>query len=478
MQINYGENKSIDISVPQNCLVVNAPATEGVETKQLLRQALNAPLGLPGIKQCLTPDDTVTIALGGNIPHEGEVVAAVLEKLEEAGVQPENITLLSYGGKYRENAKESVSESDAAESEFNGKIKRYVHYTDQPQAYTIVSTTESGEPLAFVRPMVESDIIIPIGVADALTNHSSGTSRFGVFSSIYPRYAMKDALSRFEHPALFGLNRINSEDALPEDVQNNISHYRPTALDEYMDLEDMSRRRWEKVAGIADPRAKKIYSNARTDSEDPFEGKTSAEIRELLYNETQAAGWELGVVMLMEVVPGAGNSLAKVFFGLPAEVEKDVNNFIQTHNKALDKAAISGIGKLKFNRKPAKILCAFNAPRNCQSWANAVETLEAAAEKGTDGCPLFFCGDVSEPLGKGFQFLSEADSFLAGNKAAISAALFNENFEDSLAALRWIRLVEFHKIFWMSNLSDEIIESLGGTPVKNGEEMERILNSY
>lgn len=470
MQILYGKNKSISLDVPSSCLVISNPVGSEKSVEQLVQDAISRPIGLPGLENCFTSDDKVAIALGEGVSHQDEILPVLIDQLLVNGVKKENITIVVFGGKTSPESKTPKAfPSDSPLSEYN----IHVHYTDQPQAYTIVSSMESGEPLAFVRPIVEADVVIPVGVADPVSSASPWASRLGVFSSVYPRFAMKEAHARFEHPTVFGLDAPDESQDVPDDVRDNIANKRRTAQDEYDDLEEMVRMEWEK----GNEEGKDESGNREWEIGNSSQNASQKNLatRKDLAEEARQAGWELGVYLLMEIIPGAGDSIAHIVFGVPDEVEKEVKRIHSDYVKGFDKSIASGVGKIKFTRKPKQVLCAVGGDERRQTWLNVIEALEAAAEKSSDNSSIFLCADVAEPFGPGFKVIMDGSDLLAGDISAVAATLYNQSFPDSLLALRWLRLVERHRIYWLSNLENETIEKLGSVPLESVDQLQRAL---
>lgn len=474
MKILYGKNKSISLDVPSSCLVVSNPAGSELSVEQLAQDAVSHPLGLPGLSNCFTADDSVAIALGEGVVHQDEILPVLIDQLLLNGIQKEKITLVVFGGKTRDGSSSDDFKPFSPDSPLS-KYNVHVHYTDQPQAYTIVSAMESGEPLAFVRPIVEADVVIPVGVADPVSCASPWSSRFGVFSSVYPRFSMKEAHERFEHPSVFGLDAPDESQDVPDDVRDNISNKRRTAQDEIDDLEEMARIQWEEGELSRNKEERRAFNDS-SDREDEISDREKFSLtRTKLADEARQAGWELGVVLLMEIVPGAGDAVANIVFGTPDCVEKEVERIHSVCVKAFDKSIVSGIGKLKFSRKPKQILCAVGGDENRQTWLNAIEALETAAEKGTENSDIYLCADISQPVGSGFKVVMDGSDLLAGAISSVASTLYSERFPDSLLALRWLRLVDRHRIFWLSNLDSETIEKLGAVPVESVDQLQRAL---
>ena len=473
MQLLYGKNKSASLDVPSSCLVVSNPVGSEQSVEQLAQDAVSHPLGLPGLGGCFTEDDSVAIALGEGVVHLDEILPVLIDQLLVNGVKKENVTIVVFGGKTSPERKTPVAfPSNSPLSGYNV----HVHYTDEPQAYTIVSAMESGEPLAFVRPIVEADVVIPIGVADPVSSASPWTSRFGVFSSVYPRFSMKEAHARFEHPTVFGLDAPDESQDVPEEVRDNISNKRRTAQDEIDDWEEMARIQWEEGAEEGN---REWGIGNREDSSTPYSllptPSTPLSNRQRLAEEARQAGWELGVVLLMEIIPGAGDGVANVVFGTPDSVEKEVERIHAQYVKGFDKPVVSGVGKIKFTRKPKQILCAVGGEESRQTWLNVIESLETAAEKGADGSSIYLCADVAQPIGPGFKVIMAGSDLLAGDISAVAATLYDQKFPDSLLALRWLRLAERHRIYWLSNLENDTIEKLGAVPLESVDQLQRAL---
>lgn len=60
-----------------------------------VRVALEHPFGFPALRRALTPDDRVTIVVDERLPHLAELLVPLLEHIQNAGVSPESMTLLS-----------------------------------------------------------------------------------------------------------------------------------------------------------------------------------------------------------------------------------------------------------------------------------------------------------------------------------------------------------------------------------------------
>lgn len=485
VRLFYGKDRSVELTVPPQSLVIsNTPGTHS-SSEAAVQAALNAPLGLPPLGQCVTPDDKIVLPVGADIPCESTVLSQTVGKLIEIGIQPENITVLFWENEQEtseDGAEKRIEGKTVAGKTVEGEAKSFEkplppgvvvhrHRTSDPQSYEILATTESGDPLAFARPLVEADVVIPIGTFEPTIADQATSEHLGIFSALYPRFSTQDVQERFKNPVLFNLLEKELPD-LPDAVVENLTESPAQPLDEYAELEEMSQMRWEKISGVKDQRPPQKGKPPLTEQE-RFESRSPEYYRTQRKSEVEQSGWSLGVVLSMIVVPGPGDSIDDVYFGLPNEVEKKVELRKQTLRQ--QGATSRGIGKLRFQTRPKTVICCFNGAEKNQTWARLADLLESAAFQGADHCDLFLLADVSQDRGPGFELLREAADLLAGDLPAVSAKLYREKFRDSIAALRWIRVLQNHRIYWLSNLPDEIVESLGAIPVHNESEMNRAL---
>lgn len=500
MRIYFGKDRSVELTVPPKCLILsNAPGSVA-DSRLALQAALDQPLGLPPLERCITPDDKIVLAVGANVPCEPQVISSLSEKLLKTGIRAENITVLLWesetegdsenepggdsenkpGGdsdsELERSGEKRVSESDVAPTELEKLLPSGVvihrHKTSDPQSYEILATMDSGDPLAFVRPIVEADIVIPVGTYEP-TIVDQATDSLGVFSALYPRFSTKEVQERFQNPVLFNLIEKELPD-LPDAVLENLTETAVQPMDEYAELEEMSRMRWEKIAGTPDRRPDK-NKDRQPSEQDLYENRSPDYYRSRRKEEVQKSGWELGVILSMIVVPGPGDSIADVYFGLPREVEEKIEQ-----QKALQRQqeiSAQGIGKLKFQSRPKNVICGFNGAAAIQTWPRLTDLLESAAFQSANHSNIYLLADVCQKMGPGFQLLREAADLLAGNLQAVSAKLYRERFYDSVAALRWLRVLQSHRIYWLSRLPADVVEALGAIPVQNEAEMNRLLNA-
>jgi nickel-dependent lactate racemase len=94
--IAYGQ-RMLDIEIRDGNLIVGrrAPVAPNLaDPAQSLRDALEHPIDYPALRLALTPNDHVAIVVDEQMPHMAMLLVPLLEHIQQAGVQPESVTLI------------------------------------------------------------------------------------------------------------------------------------------------------------------------------------------------------------------------------------------------------------------------------------------------------------------------------------------------------------------------------------------------
>ncbi len=192
-KLRYGENAWIELEAaegttaarlgePRGCPVADIPAA--------VAEAIDSPLAYPPLRRATTPGDRVVVALSPGLPQADEVAAVVVEKLVDAGVHPDGVTVLhvedSAGGPQddpRQRLRPDLREH----------VGRQVHDPGNRAELAFLATSESGRPVLVNRALHEADLVVPIGgVLD-----ESAAGYFGVHGGLFPAFSDTETLSRF-----------------------------------------------------------------------------------------------------------------------------------------------------------------------------------------------------------------------------------------------------------------------------------------
>src|SRR5262245_42639207 len=86
---------------PEQVLALPQKAPSGTPA-ELIRAALEKPVGFEPLRRALTPDDHVAAVVDAKRPHLAELLTGLLEHLVSANVKPEAVTLVLQPGAKRQ----------------------------------------------------------------------------------------------------------------------------------------------------------------------------------------------------------------------------------------------------------------------------------------------------------------------------------------------------------------------------------------
>jgi nickel-dependent lactate racemase len=173
--IGYGL-EHVDYEVPAASLVAarrppTAPAI--ADLSRAVNDALETPNGFPALRKALTPDDHVVIVADDHLPHQREMLSAIVEYLIQARIQPGAITILY----------PSTNEAGLEAKVPNGlKIRVEVHDSSNRKKLSYLATTRRGRRLYLNRTAVDADQLIVLSARgyDPLLGYS------GTVGALFP----------------------------------------------------------------------------------------------------------------------------------------------------------------------------------------------------------------------------------------------------------------------------------------------------
>jgi len=140
-----------------------------------------------------TPADRVVLPLGPEVPHAGEIVAAVVRSLVEAGVQPDGVTVL------RTRPDAEANEGDPRPllpPPWAAQMSLVTHEPARRGELAYLASTEAGEPILLNRAITDADLVLPIGCFRS----GSAAGCYGVHSAVFPTFSDERTLRRFRSP--------------------------------------------------------------------------------------------------------------------------------------------------------------------------------------------------------------------------------------------------------------------------------------
>ena len=177
--------------------------------------------------------------------------------------------------------------------------------------------------------------------------------------------------------------------------------------------------------------------------------------------EIDEAGWQLGVGMTVQMVPGPGDSAAAVFAGEPGVVaESATAKYRDVWRRSVDDA-----GDL--------LIATVAGAAAEQSWENIGRALLAADEVLEPGGAIAICSELAESPGPSLLRLANNDE-----NERLERKLERDSLADSRTALAVCRALQRGPVYLHSQLHADLVESLGFAPIASEAELVRLAKSF
>ena len=191
--LHYG----LDASLGWDSLNGNAPTECGrpvglarSDIADAVTAALAEPLDYPALPLCVTPSDRVVLALDHGVPQIAEIAATIAKLLDEAGVDPDGITVLQ--------SPDDVSHGlgdprRLLPARLRERVRLVIHDPADRRNLAYLAATESGDPILLHRVLHEADVVLPVGCV----RRESAAGYFGIHSPIYPGFSDAHTQARY-----------------------------------------------------------------------------------------------------------------------------------------------------------------------------------------------------------------------------------------------------------------------------------------
>ncbi len=197
--LRYGMDSSFEIPCEADALF-ECRAPEGSPPADLaaaVGEALAAPLDFPPLAQATTPADRVVVALEPGLPCAAELVAAVVDSLLAAPVDPDGITVLQDPADARAGVADPRRLIPQA---FRERVALATHDPHDRNKLAYLAADDAGSPILLNRALHEADLVLPIGCL-----HSESTAGcFGLHGILFPGFSDRETQKRFRSPAALG----------------------------------------------------------------------------------------------------------------------------------------------------------------------------------------------------------------------------------------------------------------------------------
>lgn len=155
MELRVGRS-TWTVNIPPERLVElrRAPVPPSPERppRELVRAALDAPVGFESMRRAVAPGDRVVIVLDTNLPRAADLLAGVLDHLHTAGVPASDVTVLTPPGANQGWRDDLPVEFSAVTAE--------VHDPDDAKRHAYLATTKAERRVYLNRTLVEADFTV------------------------------------------------------------------------------------------------------------------------------------------------------------------------------------------------------------------------------------------------------------------------------------------------------------------------------
>ncbi len=180
-------------------------------------------------------------------------------------------------------------------------------------------------------------------------------------------------------------------------------------------------------------------------------------LRRELTDEADQVGWLLGVSLVVEAIPGPGESLLGVLAGEPASLAKAA----RTSYRSTWGDSAGGAARL--------VVATIEGGDEHQTWANLGHVLDAAGRLMDEGGAVAVCSTLSEPPGPTLRRL-------AGSRAPrrTLSQISREPPDDALPAIQLARALRRGRVYLLSDLDRTVVEDLDIAPLGDAAELSRL----
>ena len=161
--VAYGQ-KGLHIALPEQTHIIQSEPLDGLEDEQsAILHALRDPIGISPLRDCVSRGDKVVVThsdITRPVPND-RILPVILEELESAGVQREDITLLNALGTHRQQTDDELSMMLGEKIVSNYRCLQHNAFEDNN--LVSMGTTSLGNPVRLNKLLVESDFRVYTG---------------------------------------------------------------------------------------------------------------------------------------------------------------------------------------------------------------------------------------------------------------------------------------------------------------------------
>lgn len=204
------------------------------------------------------------------------------------------------------------------------------------------------------------------------------------------------------------------------------------------------------------------FSDAKT--RERFQTADSARVpvqRKRRREEAEEAAWLLGIQIVLQLVPGNGDSVLHVLAGRPESVAK--------RGRRLSDAA----WLCRVPRRASLVVATIAGGREQQTWENFARALSAALAAVADDGVILLCTDLRCPTGPALQLLASLNDAPEAIREIRRA-----RSPDAVSAALLVEARDRTQVYLLSGLDGETVEGLGVGYVSQEDEVEHLCQQF
>ena len=398
IQFPYGQESFLDLELPDES-VLYAHTQEAVENIPLpelpaaVNHALENPLNVPPLRECLMSDDHLVIPVAPEVPHIGTIVQAVLDHVFSASPEhrPKHATILQT--KTDEQIGAIRAALEALPPRLQKRVTLTTHRPDKKEEMAFLGVSETNETLVIHRELFDAEFVLPIGFF--LPKGTPGHA--GIHTAIYPTFSDGETHKRFKD---FG----------------------------------------------------------------PTLHATDHKLQHELEEETAEATRQLGVLCMLQVVPGVpapgSSGIAQILAGDYRDVESDGYSLYREIWTNLS------------NQRPQVVLASVTG-RESTSWHWAMRALECASKLADpDEGAIVLCTDLAGELPPEVEIYRQVQDLDPTEKF-----IRREELPEAALMIAGLRVIHDFRVFFVSNLDPDLLEEVGVFPLDDAGDLERLVKN-
>jgi nickel-dependent lactate racemase len=187
----------------------------------------------------------------------------------------------------------------------------------------------------------------------------------------------------------------------------------------------------------------------------------SASTKQRRVREATEADWFLGTRLVVQVIPGPGETIMQILAGDVDQVEPRAREICES------------LWCFQVPRRASMVVATLTGGKQQQSWSNFARALDSALRVVQDKGTIAICCDLSARPGPSLRRLARAKSLDAAN-----IAVQRDQTPDALTATLLIRTLQHANVYLLSRLDEDCVESLGVAYIASPDEVARLVSRH